>query len=173
MKLDGTNTLAAPVDAVWKTLNDPEALRRCTPGLKELNPTGPDSYQATLSIGIAAVKGTYAGTLRITDKQPPKHYKIMLEGTGGAGFMKGEGTVDLEPQGGGTLLRWAGDIQVGGLIAGVGQRMLGGVGKMLIGQFFKCLEQQFGANASAGDVRPAAGDAPSSGQASPREQGDR
>jgi uncharacterized protein len=158
MKLDGTNSLPAPVDTVWKTINDPEALRRCTPGLKELKATGPDSYQATLSIGIAAVKGTYAGTLKITDKQPNKHYKIVLEGTGGAGFMKGEGTVDLEPQGDGTLLRWAGDIQVGGLIAGVGQRMLGGVGKMLIGQFFKCLEQQFGASS------PAEGASPSRGQ---------
>lgn len=142
MKLDGTNTLAAPVETVWKTINDPEALRRCTPGLQELREIGPDTYQATLSIGIAAVKGTYAGTLRITDKQPPRHYKIALEGSGAAGFMKGEGTVDLEPQGDRTLLRWSGDIQVGGLIAGVGQRMLGGVGKMLIGQFFKCLEQQ-------------------------------
>lgn len=56
--------------------------------------------------------------------------------------MKGEGILDLEAQGEGTLLRWTGDIQVGGLIAGVGQRMLGGIGKMLIGQFFKCLEQQ-------------------------------
>jgi carbon monoxide dehydrogenase subunit G len=152
MKLDGTNTLPAPVETVWKTINDPDALRRCTPGLKELTETGPDNYKATLSIGIAAVKGTYAGTLRITDKQAPTHYKIILEGSGGAGFMKGEGTVDLEAQGGGTLLRWAGDIQVGGLIAGVGQRMLSGVGKMLIGQFFKCLEQQFGGGApQAGD----------------------
>jgi carbon monoxide dehydrogenase subunit G len=156
MKLDGTNSLAAPVDTVWKTINDPEALRRCTPGLKELKATGPDNYQATLSIGIAAVKGTYSGTLRITDKQPPKHYKIVLEGTGGAGFMKGEGTVDLEAQGAGTLLRWAGDIQVGGLIAGVGQRMLGGVGKMLIGQFFKCLEQQLG-GAPPAEGTPSAG----------------
>jgi uncharacterized protein len=144
MKLDGTSTLPAPMETVWNTINDPEALRRCTPGLKELTATGPDTYKATLSVGIAAVKGTYAGTLTITDKQAPKHYKIVLEGTGGAGFMKGEGTVDLEPQGNETLLRWAGDIQVGGLIAGVGQRMLSGVGKMLIGQFFKCLEQQFG-----------------------------
>jgi len=143
MKLDGTNTLPAPVETVWKTINDPDALRRCTPGLKELKPTGPDSYAATLSIGIAAVKGTYAGTLTITDKRAPTHYKIVLEGTGGAGFMKGEGTVDLEAQGAETLMRWASDIQVGGLIAGVGQRMLSGVGKMLIGQFFKCLEQQF------------------------------
>jgi uncharacterized protein len=158
MKLDGTNVLPAPVEAVWKTLNDPEALRRCTPGLKELTPTGPDNYQATLSVGIAAVKGTYAGTLAITDKRPPTHYKIVLQGSGGAGFMKGEGTVDLEAQGDGTtLLRWAGDIQIGGLIAGVGQRMLGGVGKMLIGQFFKCLEQQFGGAAPA-DGAPAAQD---------------
>jgi hypothetical protein len=156
MKLDGTNTLPAPVETVWNTINDPEALRRCTPGLKELTPDGPDRYKATLSIGIAAVKGTYAGTLTITDKQAPKHYKIVLEGSGGAGFMRGEGTVDLEPQGNETLLRWVGDIQVGGLIAGVGQRMLSGVGKMLIGQFFKCLEQQFGGAAGASPANPSA-----------------
>ena len=144
MRLEGTNTLPAPVETVWKTINDPEALRRCTPGLKELKEVGPDTYRATLQIGVAAVKGTYAGTLAITDKRAPEHYKISLDGTGGAGFMKGEGIVDLEPQGDGTLLKWTGDIQVGGLIAGVGQRMLGGIGKMLIGQFFKCLEDYVG-----------------------------
>jgi carbon monoxide dehydrogenase subunit G len=147
MKLEGTNTLLASVETVWKTINDPDALRSCTPGLKELKAIGPDTYQATLQIGIAAVKGTYAGTLSITDKQAPTHYKITLEGTGGAGFMKGEGSVDLEAQGSGTLLKWTGDIQIGGLIAGVGQRMLGGVGKMLIGQFFKCLEARLGGSA--------------------------
>jgi uncharacterized protein len=147
MRLEGTNVLPAPLEKVWKTLNDPEALRRCTPGLKELKEAGPDSYQATLVIGVAAVKGTYAGTLAITDKRPPNHYKIALNGSGGAGFMKGEGTVDLEPQGDATLLKWTGDLQVGGLIAGVGQRMMSGIGKMLIGQFFKCLEQQLGGGA--------------------------
>ena len=147
MRLEGTNTLPASVETVWKTINDPEALRRCTPGLKELKEIAPDTYQATLTIGIAAVKGTYAGTLAISDKRAPTHYKIALDGSGGAGFMKGEGTVDLEAQGDGTLLKWVGDLQIGGLIAGVGQRMLGGVGKMLIGQFFKCLEQHLGGGA--------------------------
>jgi carbon monoxide dehydrogenase subunit G len=147
MRLEGTNTLPAPLETVWKTINDPEALRRCTPGLKELKEIGPDTYQATLTIGIAAVKGTYAGTMAITEKRPPTHYKISLDGSGGAGFMKGEGTVDLEAQGDVTTVKWVGDIQIGGLIAGVGQRMLGGVGKMLIGQFFKCLEQHLGGGA--------------------------
>lgn len=147
MRLEGTNTLPAPLETVWKTINDPEALRRCTPGLKELKEIGPDTYQATLTIGIAAVKGTYAGTMAITEKRAPTHYKISLDGSGGAGFMKGEGTVDLEAQGDVTTLKWVGDIQIGGLIAGVGQRMLGGVGKMLIGQFFKCLEQHLGGGA--------------------------
>jgi len=149
MRLEGTNTLAAPVEAVWKMVNDPEALRRCTPGLKELNEVSPDTYEATLEIGIAAVKGTYAGTLAITEKQAPRHYRILLNGSGAAGFMKGEGTIDLEADPGGqsTVLRWTGDIQIGGLIAGVGQRMLGGVGKMLIGQFFKCLEGRLGDSA--------------------------
>jgi carbon monoxide dehydrogenase subunit G len=144
MRLEGTNTLPAPVETVWKTINDPEALRRCTPGLKELKEVAPDTYQATLQIGVAAVKGTYSGTLAITDKRAPTHYKIALDGAGGAGFMKGEGNVDLESQGDSTLLKWTGDIQIGGLIAGVGQRMLGGIGKMLIGQFFKCLEDHLG-----------------------------
>jgi uncharacterized protein len=144
MRLEGTNTLPASVEIVWKTINDPEALRKCTPGLKELKVIGPDTYQATLTVGIAAVKGTYAGTMAITEKRPPNHYKISLDGSGGAGFMKGEGTVDLEAQGEGTALKWVGDLQIGGLIAGVGQRMLGGVSKMLIGQFFKCLEQHLG-----------------------------
>ena len=147
MRLEGTNMLPASVETVWKTINDPEALRRCTPGLKELKEIGPDTYQATLTVGIAAVKGTYAGTLAITDKRAPTHYKISLDGSGGAGFMKGEGTVDLEAEGDGTALKWVGDLQIGGLIAGVGQRMLGGVGKMLIGQFFKCLEQHLGEGA--------------------------
>jgi len=147
MRVEGTNTFAAPVETVWKKINDPEVLRRCTPGLKELKETGPDAYQATLVIGIAAVKGSYAGTLAITEKRAPTHYKLTLEGTGGAGFMKGEGTIDLEPQGSGTLATWVGDLQVGGLIAGVGQRMLGGIGKMLIGQFFKCLEETLGGGA--------------------------
>ena len=147
MRLEGTTTLPASVETVWKTINDPEALRGCTPGLTELKETSPDTYRATLTIGIAAVKGTYAGTLAITDKRAPTHYKISLDGSGGAGFMRGEGTVDLEAQGDGTLLKWVGDLQVGGLIAGVGQRMLGGVGRMLIGQFFKCLEQRLGGGA--------------------------
>ena len=147
MRVDGKNTFAAPVETGWKQIIDPAVLRRCTPGLKELKEAGPDTYQATLVIGIAAVKGTYAGTLAITEKRAPTHCKITLDGTGGAGFMKGEGTIDLEPQGGGTLLTWAGDLQIGGLIAGVGQRMLGGIGKMLIGQFFKCLEENLGGGA--------------------------
>jgi carbon monoxide dehydrogenase subunit G len=142
MKLEGTNTLPAPIETVWRMLNDPEALRRCTPGLHELRELEPDRYEATLTIGVAAVRGSYKGTLSITDKRAPSHYKLVLEGSGGSGFMKGEGIVDLEAQGDSTLLKWVGDMQIGGMIAGVGQRMLGGVGKMLIGQFFKCLEQQ-------------------------------
>ncbi len=144
MKLDGTNTLPASLETVWKTITDPEVLRRCTPGIKELTEVAPDTYQATLVIGIAAVKGSYAGRLAITDKRAPTHCVISLEGSGGPGFMKGQGTMDLEAEGDATLVRWSGDIQIGGLIAGVGQRMLGGIGKMLIGQFFKCLEQTLG-----------------------------
>lgn len=144
MRLQGTDLLPAPVDVVWKAITAPETLRRCTPGLKALQETGPDTYEATLEVGIAAVKGIYFGTLSIGEKQPPRHCTVTITGRGGAGFLKGEGRVDMEgsANGEGTVVKWAGDIQVGGLIAGVGQRMLGGVAKLLIGQFFKRFHAQ-------------------------------
>ncbi|HXX40356.1 MAG TPA: carbon monoxide dehydrogenase subunit G [bacterium] len=141
MKLEGRNSLSAPVETVWEMVNDPEVLRLCIPGLKELTETGPDAYAAVLNVGIAAVKGTYRGTLSIMDKQAPTHCKIVIDGTGAPGAIRGEGIVDLEPQGEGTSVTWAGQLQVGGLVAGLGQQILGSIGQILVGQFFKSLEQ--------------------------------
>jgi len=133
--------ISAPVDVVWKTINESEVWRRCTPGLQMLKEIAPDTYEASLNIRVAAVEGTYVGTLRITDKQPPCRYRLLVEGSGAAGFAKGEGLVDFEARGGDTVIKWSGDIQVGGDIAKVSERMSGEVAKVLIGQFFDCLEQ--------------------------------
>ena len=144
MKIDGRYTFKAPRDKVWEIVLDPKIIAQCMPGCEGLTAIGPDYYEATMKIGIAAVKGTYKGKVTIKDKQPPAHYVLSAEGSGGPGFLQGDMAIDLEEQDGQTLLKYSADAKVGGLIAGVGQRMLGGVAKMMVDQFFKKMESFLG-----------------------------
>jgi carbon monoxide dehydrogenase subunit G len=141
MKLEGTQTLHAPRDRVWELLNDPQSLASCTPGLKELSPLGPDEFEALISIGIAAVKGTYKGKLRITERAAPERYAMEVEGSSGAGFVQAKGVIELEDRGSETGVRWSGDVRVGGALV-IGTRMIPGIAKMLAGQFFQCLDRR-------------------------------
>jgi uncharacterized protein len=149
MTLDGSHHFKAPRDRVWALFNDPGVLARATPGCERLNPIGPDEFEATLSVGVAAVKGTYQGRLAITDKRPPEGYILHVEGTGRPGFVKGEGRLSLTEQDGGTLATINAEAQVGGLIAAVGQRLIGAAGRLLMSQFFSALEAELDKPATA------------------------
>jgi len=140
VKIDGSYTFNAPREKVWQTLLDPNIMAQCMPGCESLNEIAPDQYEATMKVGVASVKGTYKGKVSIKDKQPPSHYVLSGEGSGGPGFMRGDVAIDLEEQNGQTLLKYSTDAQVGGIIASVGQRMLNGVAKMMVDQFFKKME---------------------------------
>jgi uncharacterized protein len=144
MKLEGTYTFNAPRDVVYKLLLDPAALKACMPGCERLEETAPDVFEATMKVGVASVKGTFTGKVQMKERTPPSAFTMLVEGSGPAGFMKGEGHVELGDQGSTTEVKYSGEAQVGGLIAGVGQRMIGGVAKMLIGQFFKMMEERLG-----------------------------
>jgi uncharacterized protein len=149
MTLDGSHLFKAPRDRVWALFNDPAVLARATPGCERLEPIGPDEFEATLSVGVAAVKGTYQGRLAITDKRPPEGYTLRVEGTGRPGFVKGEGRLTLEERDSGTLATIKAEAQVGGLIAAVGQRLVGAAGRMLMSQFFSALEAELDKSATA------------------------
>ena len=140
MKIEGNYTFNAPRDKVWQTLLDPKIMAQCMPGCESLNEVAPDQYEAIMKVGIASVKGSYKGKVSIKDKQSPSHYILSGEGSGGPGFMRGDVTIDLEESNGQTVLKYSTDAQVGGLIASVGQRMLNGVAKMMMDQFFKKME---------------------------------
>jgi len=140
VKIEGSYTFNAPRAKVWGVLLDPKVLAQCLPGCEGLNETGPDRYEATMKVGVAAVKGSYKGKVAIKDKQPPCHYVLSGEGSGGPGFMQGDVVIDLEDSNGQTVLKYSADAKVGGLIASIGQRMLGGVAKMMCDQFFKKIE---------------------------------
>ena len=139
MKINGTCTLEAPVEKVWDFLMDPQSIARVMPGCEQLEELEPDKYRATLKIGIAAVKGTYNGTVQLLDKAPPTSYRMLIDGSGTPGFVRGEASITLAAAGEHTTLTYDADTQVGGLIANVGQRMISGVAKIIISQALKKL----------------------------------
>ena len=142
MKIEGTQELHAPRERVYAALTDPQVLQRCIPGCESLEKTGDDTYAVTIKAGIGAIKGTFKGNVRLEDMRAPEHYRIVVDGKGGPGFVKGSGDFDLEDTGGATLIRYTGEMQVGGAIAGIGQRMIEGAAKMMASRFFKTLETE-------------------------------
>jgi carbon monoxide dehydrogenase subunit G len=136
MKLEGSYEVKAPREKVWNAFLDPTTLQKAIPGCEKLELIGADEYKATLKIGVAAVKGTFEGKVRLLDKKPPESYRLSAEGSGGPGFVRSDTVITLSDVEGGTRVAYNADVQVGGLIAGVGQRMLGGVSKMMADQFF-------------------------------------
>jgi uncharacterized protein len=136
MKIEGSHDVSAPRQKVWDAFLDPEQLRQAIPGCEKLDALGNDEYRAIMKVGIGPVKGTFEGKVKLTDKQPPNTYRMAVEGSGGPGFVRGDTTITLSDIPGGTRVAYSADVQIGGMIAGVGQRMLGGASKMLADQFF-------------------------------------
>jgi len=136
MKIEGSHDVPAPRQKVWDAFLDPRQLQKAIPGCEKLEAVGADEFKATLKIGVAAVKGTFEGKVRLSDRKPPESYRLAAEGSGGPGFVKADTLITLSDIAGGTRVSYSADVQVGGLIAGVGQRMLGGVSKMMADQFF-------------------------------------
>jgi len=142
MKIDGTHEIKASRERVYALITDPEVLRRCIPGCESLEKIEENAYAATLKAGVGMVKGTFKGNVKLAEMRPPEHYRLEVDGKGGPGFVKGTGDFDLEEQDGATLIRYAGEMQVGGTIAGIGQRMIQGAAKMMASRFFTALEAE-------------------------------
>jgi carbon monoxide dehydrogenase subunit G len=142
MDIEGKYTFQAPIEQVWNTLLDPVALAKALPGIENMRETGPDAYEVTMHVGVEAVKGTYSGKVSISDKQQPTHYSLHAEGSGARGFVKGDGTIDLSQQNGKTIAAYKGTADIGGAIAGVGMRLIPGVAKQMINQFFGTIAEE-------------------------------
>jgi carbon monoxide dehydrogenase subunit G len=142
MKMEGHYDFQAPRAKVWEALLDPKLLASAMPGCEKLEATGSDEYRATMKIGIAAVKGTFEGKVKLSNLEPPTRYTMAVEGSGGPGFVRGTADLTLSDVEGGTRVAYNADVQVGGLIAGVGQRLMGGVSKMMLDQFFSKMSEQ-------------------------------
>jgi carbon monoxide dehydrogenase subunit G len=142
MDLTATYKFAAPPSEVWNVLMDPDAIAGCLPGCRELRPLGEDRYQAELTVGVAAISGTFAATIALLDKVPPHSYRLSVEATGKPGFARGSAAIVLSPEDGGTAVTLTAQAEVGGLIARVGQRMIEGVARMTMDRFYGCLAKR-------------------------------
>ncbi|CAN5796292.1 carbon monoxide dehydrogenase subunit G [soil metagenome] len=140
MELVGEHTFNAPRQQVWDFLLDPDVLQQCLPGCEKLDKLGEDEYAATMKIGIAMIKGTFAGKVKITDKVEPESYTMEVEGSGPQGQVSGAGKLTLVEADGKTTVKYEGSANVRGTIARVGARMVQPAARQIVGQFFGCLE---------------------------------
>jgi carbon monoxide dehydrogenase subunit G len=144
MDIFNSYTFDAPPDRVWNLLMDPAAISSCIPGCDKFEPDGEDRYAVTLTVGLAAITGTYNGTVVLSDKTVNTSYRLVVEGQGRAGFVKGSSVIALRPVGESTAVDVTGAVHTGGPIARVGQRLIAGVAKMMMDRFFACLQSKLG-----------------------------
>jgi uncharacterized protein len=168
VNLDGSAVLSADPERVWSVITDPAVLARTIPGCESLEQVGDDEYRMNVSVGVGAIRGTYAGEVKLTDQQRPSSYVMHASGAGAPGNARATVTINLEQADGGkTNLTYSADAVIGGPVAGVGQRMITGVAKRMAGQFFKAIDDELtgavvpigaapSAAAAAGEAVPAA-----------------
>ena len=140
MDVTGSYTFNAAPARVWDLMMDPAAIADCIPGCETLDPEGVDRYRAKITIGLAAITGTYEGTVVITEKIEKSSYRLAVEGQGKPGFVKGDAAITLRPDGGGTVVELTATVQTGGAIARLGQRLIGAAAKMMQDRFFACMK---------------------------------
>jgi carbon monoxide dehydrogenase subunit G len=146
MTLTTSSLVSAPRDRVFAALVDPETLRRVIPGCESLEATGADTYEAKLKIGVAGMNGVYTGHAAVRDKNPPDSLTLAFDGKGGPGFVRGTAAVSLADENGSTRITSRADVQVGGLIAAVGSRLVEAASRKLSDEFFTRLNRELSAS---------------------------
>jgi carbon monoxide dehydrogenase subunit G len=141
MRINGTAELSAPPERVFEALNDPEVLAATIPGCEALQRVSDDTYAMTVTAGVASIKGTYEGSVRLSEQHPPTSFTLRASGSGAPGSVDATVGVRLSERAGGTLVEYDADAVVGGMVGGVGQRMLAGVSKRMAAQFFGAVDR--------------------------------
>ena len=147
MEISGEHRFAAPRQAVYQALLDPKALQASMPGCERFEEVGPQSYDLTIRVGIAAIKGTSSGNVKVADPVENEGYRLVVAGSGKPGQVQGDAKLVLTDDGAGTLVTYSGEVKAQGAIARLGSRLLAGAAKLMIGQFMKAMEKQVEARA--------------------------
>ena len=141
MKITGVHRLPFPPDQAYTKLQDPALLAKTIPGCESLEKIGEDEYAMKMKMALAAVSGAFDGKVKIAEKNPPQSFRLVVEGSGKLGFVKGEGLLKFAAADGGSDVAFDGDVSVGGTIAAVGQRLIDTTSKAMIRKFFEKIAQ--------------------------------
>jgi carbon monoxide dehydrogenase subunit G len=139
MKIAGSAQLPFPPERAYELMQDPTVLARAIPGCESLERTGEGEYRMKMKMVLASISGAFEGKVSLIDPNPPTSFRMIVEGAGKIGFMKGDGALTLTSKDGGTEVAYDGDAQIGGTMAAVGQRLIDTTAKMLIRKFFEKL----------------------------------
>ena len=154
MKISTSAAVAASREHIFSALNDRGVLRRCIPGCEELTEVDDETFAVTLKLGVAGIKGTYAGTATRRDIQPPDSFTFALDGKGKTGFVRGTAAVRIATEAGVSRVDCEADVQIGGAIAAVGSRLIGAVARKLTRDFFREFADAIGAPPDTADHEP-------------------
>ena len=142
MHIEGSHYIASPRDRIFQGLTDPAILQKCIPGCEKMETSGENQYTTKLSASVGTIKSVFTATITLQDIVAPSQYKLVVEGKGQPGFVKGSGDLDLQPKDNGTEIKYTGEVNVGGMLASVGQRMIQATSNMMAGKFFNALEEE-------------------------------
>jgi carbon monoxide dehydrogenase subunit G len=157
MKIEGEHVFHGSREQVWELVRDPSVLATALPGTQELEQLSDTEYAGSINLRVGPIGGAFSGKIFVEDETPPEYVKLRAEGEGKPGFFKGLGEVNLIDQGESTtLMQYSGDVQIGGKLASVGQRLIDTTSKSMLRQGFDVLDQALAARISgdedAGDV---------------------
>ena len=142
MKVEGSYSFNADLEKVWSSLLSPEVLSECIPGCERFEQTGQNTYDVSVKAKVSAISGAYKGVVAVSEIKELESYKMAVEGGGSVGTIKGEAVLRFTRDGDATWVHLEGDGQVTGIVARVGQRLLGSASNMLMNQFFSCLKEK-------------------------------
>ena len=141
MKLYGSYEFDTAPEKVWQVLTDPEALRSCIPGCEKMDALGNNEYAATITVSMGPIRSKFDAKVTMVDLQPFESYKLIVEGNGPSGFVRGESQIKLTGSGSKTTVDVDSDSSSGGLLARVGQRMVESFARSMMDRFFTCLQE--------------------------------
>ena len=142
MEITGEYRLKGTRQEIWDVLNDPDQLAKAIPGSATLTEVGPDRYRAEMRVGFGLVRGKVTGNIAVTDKVTLESYRMVVDGSGGVGWVRGESAISLSDDGESrTLVNVAGETEAGGLLSRVGERVMRNVANSLMKQFFENVEK--------------------------------
>ncbi len=142
MKIEGDYVFDGPMNEVWNLVRDPDVLVSALPGAQSMQQVSETEYEGKMNVRVGPVSGVFAGRLEVKDEVPPESFALEVQGRGAPGYLTGSGAVQLVDQGDGTtLMKYQGDVEIGGKLAGVGQRLMDSVSKSIIRQGLESMDQ--------------------------------